>query len=254
MDEFTRPAPYVELEEEARPLARRLAEALKEPRPDARALPHEWRGRYSFRQETRTPDMPHLASQGVGRARRSLALAVLVDRSGSMDTLAGPVKLAVMALYLAATAVGIPVGISFFGHDEDRPECMEPFELAPISRRACEEAKALIAGFSGETDNEFLAWALAEAGDALSARPERLRVVLVVHDGEPVYAGRHGDDWECSLAELERLERRGIVPIGVYLGNYQPSITKLQSLFKRLVVTGAEGLPEKLGGLLLGLG
>ena len=35
-----------------------LAEALKEPRPDQRPAPHEYRGRSTFRQEIRTPDTP----------------------------------------------------------------------------------------------------------------------------------------------------------------------------------------------------
>ncbi len=79
------PAHYLELEEKVRPHAARLAEALKEPQPDQRPAPHEYRGRYTFRQEIRTPDTPHLARQEMGQAARSLVLYVLVDRSGSMD-------------------------------------------------------------------------------------------------------------------------------------------------------------------------
>jgi hypothetical protein len=57
------PVSYLDLEERVRPQAACLAEALKEPRPEQRLAPHEYRGRYSFRQELRTPDTPHLAAQ-----------------------------------------------------------------------------------------------------------------------------------------------------------------------------------------------
>lgn len=55
------PAPYLELEEKVCPHAARLAEALKEPQPDQRPALHSSLGRYTFRQEIRTPDTPHLA-------------------------------------------------------------------------------------------------------------------------------------------------------------------------------------------------
>ena len=112
------PAPYLELEEKVRPHASRLAEALKEPQPDQRPVPHEYRGRYTFRQEIRTPDTPHLVRLGMGQAARSLALYVLVDRSGSMDRFEPAVREALMTIYLAAVQVGIPIGIAYFGEDD----------------------------------------------------------------------------------------------------------------------------------------
>lgn len=254
-DDFSLPAPYLALEDAARPLATRLFEALKQPTLEIRRLPHEWQGRYSFRQEVRTPETPFLQHSGVDLAVRSLALYVLVDRSGSMYTVRDEVRLALMIIYLAATelssdsgqGLGIPTGMAYFGaHVPDGAV----FEVAALSPCSNEAAKALIAGYEGCTSQEFLDWGLRQAEQALRLRPEKLRVVLILHDGQPVYKGRLGDDWELSRATLRRLDRSGITPIGIYLGNDPDDLSKLKQLFSYMVVCSGKELPEKLGNVL----
>ena len=53
----------------------------------------------------------------------------------------------------------------------------------------------------------------------MAPRPERLKLLVVIHDGQPVYSGRHGNDWDLSLRHLRQLESGGITPIGVYRGH-----------------------------------
>ncbi len=257
------PAPYQQLEETVRPGATRLAEALKEPQPDQRPSPHEYRGRYNFRQEVRTPDTPHLARQDVGIAKRSLALYVLVDRSGSMDRYEQAVREALLTIYLAAVQVGIPIGIAYFGEDDFylRGEPLHPdritveqtvAEVTPISEQNSEAAKALIAGYSGWACEEYLDWGLRKAEAELRTRPERMRVLLVIHDGEPVFRTRTTSDWALSLTHLRELDRSGITPIGVHLGD--DNLEKLHKLFTRLVnCPDGNALPDKLGSLLSSL-
>ena len=256
-------APYLELEEIVRPRAARLAESLKEPQPDQRPAPHEYHGRYSFRQELRTPDTPHLARQEVGVAKRSLALYVLVDRSGSMDRYEQAVREALLTIYLAAVQAGIPIGIAYFGEDDfyihDEPLHPDRItveqtvaEVCPVSEYSSETAKALIAGYTGWACEEYLDWGLRKAEAELRTRPERLRVLLICHDGEPVYRTRTVSDWELSLSHLRSLERAGITPIGVHLGN--DNLEKLHKLFSRLVnCPDGNLLPDKLGSLLSSL-
>jgi len=255
------PQPYISLEEKVTPAATRLAEALKEPQQDQRSSAHAYRGRYNFRQEIRTPETPNLVRQEVGVAKRSLALYVLVDRSGSMDRYEEAVKESLMTIYLAATKVGIPIGMAFFGED-DFYSCSMPLhpdrievdrvvaEITPITDKPDETPKSLIAGYTGWASNEYLDWGFRKAEEALKARPERLRVVLVVHDGEPVYRYRSAvSDWDLSLNHLRSMERVGIIPIGVHLGN--ENLEKLHKLFSRLVnCQNGNALPEKLGSLL----
>ena len=243
--------------------AARLAEALREPRPDQRPAPHEYRGRYTFRQEIRTPDTPHLARQETGQAARSLALYLLVDRSGSMDRFQQAVREALMIIYLAAVQVGIPTGIAFFGEDDffeggtpvphDRITVARTVgEVAPLSAENYEPAKAFIAGYTGWSSEGYLDWGLRKAEAELRTRPERLRVLLIAHDGDPVFRTRTISDWDLSLAHLRSLEQAGIIPIGVHLGD--ENLEKLHKLFTRLVnCPNGESLPDKLGSMLSSL-
>jgi len=251
-DDITQPAPYAKLEDAAAPLARQLVDALKIPQPYVRPLPHEWRGRYSFRLEVRTPSMPHLRRTGVGREKDDVVFYVLLDRSGSMGVINEPVRLALMTLYLAATELGIPLGMAYFGEHSDAVIDDLVLEISPVCARAHEETKSLIAGFRGVTGAEYLDWGLALAEKALCHRPERRKVLLVIHDGEPVYSGRLGNDYQMSLARLRRMERQAITPIGLYLGE-SCNMAQLEALFPRLVITSGERLPEKLGNMLRSL-
>jgi nitric oxide reductase activation protein len=105
---------------------------------------------------------------------------------------------------------------------------------------------------SSRTTAEFLAWGLDTAVKELSVRPERLKVLLVIHDGEPVYRTRAESDWNLSQECLSRMERSGITPIGVYIGP-ESGCSRLKLLFRRLVVCEGRELPEKLGSLLQSL-
>jgi hypothetical protein len=251
-DEITQPAPYAAIEDAATPLAHQLVDALKIPQPRVRPLPHEWRGRYSFRQEVRTPSMPHLRRAGVGREKDDIVFYVLVDRSGSMGVINEPVQLALMTLYLAATELGIPLGMAYFGEHRDGIIDDLVLEVSPVRTRAAEETKSLIAGFRGVTSAEYLDWGLALAEKALRQHPEHRKVLLIIHDGEPVYNGALGNDYTLSLERLRCLERQGITPIGLYLGE-SCNQAQLDALFPRMVITSGERLPEKLGNMLRSL-
>jgi hypothetical protein len=251
-DRYSEPAPYVELEDRSRPIARQLVEALRLPTPDTRPEPHESLGRYSFRQEVRTPETPHLLAQSIAEDPRDLALYLLVDRSGSMRDCDTQVRLALMSLYLAAVELEIPTGLAFFGahSDADRERVLE---AAPLSVRSSETVKALIAGFTGRTHYEFLDWGLKLAETALQSCPQRRKFIVVLHDGDPVYEGAEGNDLTLSHTHIRRLERAGITIIGIYLGDDADLMVKLKRLFPHLIISSNNDLPDKLGNLLRSL-
>lgn len=116
----------------------------------------------------------------------------------------------------------------------------------------------MIAGYTGWSCEEYLDWGLRKAETELRTRPERLHVLLNIHDGEPVFCTRTVSDRDLSLAHLRSLERAGVIPIGVHLNN--ENLEKLHKLFSRLVNVGkdhrcpnGEALPDKLGSMLSSL-
>lgn len=248
-DHALEPAPYLDLEEAARPLATQLAEALRLPEPDGHLQPHAYRGRYTYRQEARTLDTPCLARDLPTRAARSSAFYVLIDRSGSMDGVAAEVRLAVMMLLLAGEQLAVPVGCAVFGADQDDAISERVLSLAPLTPRLPEAAKALIAGYAGQTDCEFLDAGLALAEEAFASSSAARRVLVVIHDGQPVFPG----DREASADHLRRLEDHGITPIGLYLGDDDDDLAGLQQLFRHLIACSPAELPERLGDLLRAL-
>ena len=153
-DVYTEPKPYLALEQAATPLANALAAALV-VRNHSRPKPHEYRGRYSFRQEIRTPERPHIPRAALGQSSDGIVIYLLADRSGSMVIVEESVRLALMMIALAAEKAGIPLGMAFFGSSTTH-EASLTLEVTPITGRIPEPAKALIAGFRGMTNSEFL--------------------------------------------------------------------------------------------------
>jgi Mg-chelatase subunit ChlD len=253
-DAYVSAKAYTGIENEALPAANRLAEALKVPTPRVRVSAHEWRGRYSFRQELRTPDTPNRVRSVIGKASRDIVFYVLVDRSGSMMGRNEIVRLSLMTIYLAAMKLSVPMGIAYFGDAGNaRAERKTfTFEVTPVASRVDELAKAYIAGYEGATGAEYLHWGLMLAKDALLRRPERRKFLLVIHDGEPVYDGPLGNDKTLSKADVVQLERQGITTIGIFLGG--GNTRRLKEIFDRLVVVpDSSQLADKLGQLLRSL-
>jgi hypothetical protein len=250
--EISRPAPYGLIEEKAIPLAKQLSESLVRPEPESRVGPHDWKGRFSARQDLRTPETPNVHHTLVGESGKNTTLMILVDRSGSMCGFDDAVRLALMTCYLAAIKIKVAVGVIFFGAENDRENELV-FMLGPISEIENEAVLAGIAGFHGTTGAEFLDWGLQLARKELLTRPEELKRLIVIHDGQPVYKGDKGNDFAMSLATLKSLPAQGITPIGVYLGSSESDINQLHKLFEHLVVTNGNELPHKLGNMLSSL-
>ncbi|MEK7323895.1 MAG: hypothetical protein AAB217_01405 [Chloroflexota bacterium] len=79
--------------------------------------------------------------------------------------------------------------------------------------------------------------------DTRGSRPKRLKVLIVVHDGEPVYP----NDRERVAKLIPEIEREAPV-IGLCLD--EDVARAMRNLFTRLVVAEPEQLPERLASLL----
>jgi hypothetical protein len=230
------PQPYAELVRLAQPIADRLAAVLVVPTPEAQRAAHPTRGRYSFRQEWRTPDKPFRAKT-LPALKPGLAVEIVGDRSGSMDgDKVKAARLGAMALHLACTRANIAHAISLF----------EGYQVLLEYGGDNEMAKALIAGWDAATGTRF-GDHLEQRARKLLARPEKVKAMFVVHDGMPA-------DAEVVVAFQRQYDGR-IFVVGVYLAEApdEDEAQAMRGLFQRVVVATPPELPAKLGALLTAL-
>ena len=119
-----------------------------------------------------------------------------------MRSSAPGVKLALMALHLAMTHLAIPHAITFFGAGRDAAPHERLETIVSFNDRS-EWPKALIAGYEPSAGNEYLFAALDRAIADLHDRPERDKIIIVCSDGQPVWSGREGRDWDLSIARVK---------------------------------------------------
>jgi len=257
-----KPTDYGYLEDAARPYVTRLVAALQLPQPQ-QDMGHARRGRrLAVRRVIRQLPDPFRARSEIGDAPPKMVVDFLGDRSGSMgstqrwryDNQADrrlaetnwnskicAARLGVMMFHLALQELGTPHAIHLF--DDHVP-------IKPQYDQGGEMVKALIAGWQGATGEEWVSVSMEERIPKLLARPEPIKVMLVIHDGEPVgTGGKYGSDAHGIRVLQEKYGRR-IWFIGVYLGTRQRDIARMRQLFTHLVACEPEQLPDHLGRLL----
>ncbi len=254
------PKPFLDLVAQARPLANQLAAGLRQPAPQAAPEAVACGGRFELRQYVRTPDTPFIARTNPGDDVPRLAIQVLADRSGSMGV--GPnhddpdvrawfdedpaqarqqagkllaARLGLMVLHLACEELDVAHAITLF----DGHVLVQDFD------QHTEMTRALIAGWQGRTGLECITDHLHHRGPVLLARPEPVKVMIIIHDGSPVAPG---DPDGIRRWQAEHEGR--VLTIGVYLGDDEDEIAAMRGLFRHLVAATPEAFPAKLGNLL----
>ena len=252
------PEEYGYLEDAARPTVARLVAALQLPQPD-HGLGFARRGRrLSVRRAVRDLPDPFRARSDPGDAPLDMVVDVLGDRSGSMgDTryhgedrrLADvnwsvkicAARLGVMMLHLALQELDTPHAIHLFD---------DHVAIKPEYDRSSEMVKGLIAAWQGETGEENVSVSMEAQIPKLLARPEPLKVMLILHDGHPVAGSeKYGSDAE-GICVLQDRYKQQIWFIGVYLGTRARDIELMRSLFPHLVACEPEHFADHLGRLL----
>lgn len=190
----------------------------------------------------------------VRRDKVSIAVAVVVDQSGSMSSRKTEAARALTAICAPLDEVGCPVLAVGFrnGYDYDRPDSPEQFDPSrPYHRtesvdidvfkgwdepvRNCLGRFTKVKATGGTPMCDGIQFAL----QALSARKERHRILLVITDGEPDYG--HGP----VIIRQQRLAREaGIALVGVGIDYGCRSVEHLYE--KHVLVEDVSKLPEQL--------
>lgn len=176
-----------------------------------------------------------------------LAVGLLLDESGSMSSCdrCTYARAAAIILYDFCESLGIPVMVyghstgyhngcdsvelysyaEFDGFDQD-----DKYRLMDISARSCNRDGA----------------ALRYMAENLAKRPEAVRLLILVSDGQPADTGYHGSAAEEDLRGIKQeYQRKGIIFVAAAIGNDKENIERIYG-DSFLDISDLNQLPTKL--------
>lgn len=195
-------------------LQRRMAEELRNLRDGGvahhKVVGNRFEVRSAFRKDER-----FFAKKTQPQDLPEMAISVLIDHSGSMsgDRIEAAMK-AAMLLYDFATKLEIPVAVA--GHDTDGDEVnyytYTDFREVSSSERY-RLAKMSVSGCNRD------GLAIEIAGNLLSKRPEDVKLLFIISDGQPNHNGYSGDSAEEDIREIvRRYRKKGVEVIATAIG------------------------------------
>lgn len=179
--------------------------------------------------------------------RTDIAVAILNDESGSMSSSdrITHARSASIILHDFCRGLGIPVAI--YGHTEcydvelyayaefDSIDNKDQYRLMDMSAR------------SGNRDGA----ALRYVAERLMTRPEAIRLLIVISDGQPAADNYYGTEAEADLRGIKKeYTARGIEMFAAAIGSDKPNIQRIYG-DGFLDITNLDRLPVNLGRLII---
>lgn len=176
-----------------------------------------------------------------------IAIAVLNDESGSMSC-ANRITYARSAsviLYDFCKRLDIPIAI--YGHTED--DDVELYAYAEFDSIDNKDQYRLM-DMSARCGNRDGA-ALRYVAERLMTRPEQIKLLIIISDGQPAASGYYGTEAEADLRGIKReYSRKGIKLFAAAIGSDKPNIQRIYT-DGFLDITNLEKLPVNLGRLII---
>ncbi len=172
-----------------------------------------------------------------------LAVGLLVDESGSMScgdrcTYA---RAAAIILHDFCDSLDIPVMI--YGHSTSG-RGVALYSYAEFDGFDNDDRYRLM-DIHARSNNRYVA-ALRYVAERLSKRPEGVKLLILVSDGQPADIGYDGTAAEEDLRGIKQeYQRKGIVFVSAAIGDDKPSIQRIYGT-SFLDITDLEQLPSKL--------
>jgi len=169
-----KPAPYLDILNEAKPLVHQIVKELKLPVPRASTAADKYSGRFTARYFVRNPEAPFARKKNVGIDIPPMCLSCVLDRSGSMMNLLPSLKLAAIGIARACDELDIPLDIWVL---EGAAQIKSFDEHGP-------QIYARIAGIRAAGGTSVIP-TLMSAQESLKSRSEPLKQMLILTDGIP---------------------------------------------------------------------
>ena len=172
-----------------------------------------------------------------------MAVGLLLDESGSMASCdrATYARASAIILYDFCQALHVPVMV--YGHTtgKDSVELYSYSEFDAIDR----EDQYRLVDISARGSNRDGA-ALRFVAERLSHRPEELKLLILVSDGQPADAGYYGTEAEADLRGIQQeYRRKGILFVAAAIGDDKENIERIYG-DSFLDITDLNQLPVKL--------
>ena len=179
--------------------------------------------------------------------RADIAVAVLNDESGSMSSFDRITYARAASIILHDFCKSLEIPIAIYGHTEDYEvelysyaefdslDNKDPYRLMDMSSR------------SGNRDGA----AIRFVAERLLQRPETVRLLFIISDGQPAADGYQGTEAEADIRGIKQeYTRKGIRFIAAAIGSDKPNIHRIYGdCF--LDITNLEKLPISLGKLII---
>ena len=176
-----------------------------------------------------------------------LTVGLLLDESGSMGSCdrSTYARAAAIILYDFCEHLGIPVMI--YGHStgyQDSKDYVELFSYAEFEGFD-EDDKYRLMDIGARGSNRDGA-ALRYVAECLSKRPEQVKLLVLVSDGQPADTGYYGTAAEEDLRGIKQeYKRKGIIFVAAAIGNDKLNIERIYG-DSFLDITDLNELPTKL--------
>ena len=176
-----------------------------------------------------------------------LAVGLLLDESGSMCSRdrCTYARAAAIILYDFCHSLGIPVMV--YGHStgyDDGTNTVELYSYAEFESIDRDDKYRLM-DISARSSNRDGA-ALRYVAEQLSKRPEAVKILILVSDGQPADSGYYGTAAEEDLRGIKQeYTRKHILFVAAAIGEDRPSIERIYG-DSFLDITDLDQLPVKL--------
>lgn len=193
--------------------------------------------------DTGRPDQRFFATKKQPEDLPDMAIAVLIDHSGSMsgERIQAAQKAAIM-LYDVATGINAPVMVC--GHNaSNKVHFFVYTDFEKIGSRDKARLGHMYDNIGGCNRDGM---ALMIAADLLAKRPEELKLLFVISDGQPAHTNYSGYEAEKDIANIVRhYKHKGVEVIAAAIG---PDAERVKEIYKDkcLNISDMKTLPKTL--------
>ena len=196
--------------------------------------------RYAYR-----PDNRFFANKKIPYDIPEMAISVLVDMSGSMTNFGRAEAAREAAILLEDFAKGLGIPVSVTGHTTRGRQVY--YHIFKTFDSLTEKSRFSLAEIQGDSDGCNRDGAAIEiAASMLEKRPEEIKMMFIISDGQPYHIGYSGEKAaEDIRAIIKKHKRNGVETIACAIGDDKD---KIKSIYKEdfLDVSDLSKLPRTM--------